>query len=274
MIIDTEIQNALTNLTKISRNEGYTASELDVLRNNGERLVELYRENGLVASLFNHVLMNSEVAHFFCCMLKEVKDLWNIEEIQQTFAEALRNGDTLLIDAINFVLFYRKIPLIQEAIAYNIATCPSMLFQIHVATYLGLGEHPSVKQAILKRRPDIRKQVSENWHDGVFALWTPYLRDDEDIMRILKEAKPLILEEIRERDSMVDVSILLMQLEWVREDPEIVEAIKNRIMKTSMNNNLLLGKLRECDMFTRYPQLIDGLSGYRKEYRDWILGVS
>ncbi|NHI84150.1 MAG: hypothetical protein EAX81_07600 [Candidatus Thorarchaeota archaeon] len=35
-------------------------------------------------------------------------------EVQMVFAEALRQGDALLIDTISFIFYYRDIPIIQE----------------------------------------------------------------------------------------------------------------------------------------------------------------
>jgi len=272
--IDMKIQQALKNLTTMERNKGYSAWELEFLRYYGSRIPELYKENGEVESLFNRVLLNKEVAHMFCATLSRIHELWHIEEIQHVFADALRNGDTLLIDAISFIPFYRNISTIQEAIAFNIATCPSMLFQIHIATGIGLSEHPLVKRAILDRREDILEQIRENWHNVVMALWTPYLRNDADIVRVIEEAKPLILEEINERDSMVDVCALLLQLDWIRDDPDILDALLKRIRDKTKSNHLLLEKMSESNMFESHTRLIDGLSVYRKEYRDWILGLS
>ena len=136
--LDTQIQEVLMVLTTMSRDEGYWCKEITLLRNNGERFVELYRQNGTITSITRRVLLNKEVAHFFCVSLKIYRDLWDTEEMQAAFAEALRHGDTLLIDAIMFIPHYATIPLIQEAIAFNIQTCSSILFQIHAAC-AGLG---------------------------------------------------------------------------------------------------------------------------------------
>ena len=106
------------------------------------------------------------------------------------------------------------------------------------------------------------------------VLWTPYLKDDKDIVSVIMEAKPLILEEIDEGRSMADVCALLLQLEWFRDDPDIIDALLKRIGDKSKANDLLLEKMSESKMFENHSQLKDGLSVYRKEYRDWILGLS
>ena len=181
MNIDNEILESLKTLITASREQ--TRELMKILHNREvqDRLLELYDENGTIASLTHQVLMNKEVAHSFCITLSSAKELWDKEDVQFAFAQALRNGDTLLIDAISFIMQYRDVPIIQEAIAHNIASCSSMLFQINVASGIGLCNQSSIKQAILGRKNDIIDNIRNNWHESVCLTSTPYLIHDEDV---------------------------------------------------------------------------------------------
>ena len=164
-----------------SREQASELKQIFYVREVQDRFLELYNEDGLIASLTHQVLLNREVAHSFCITLSRVKDLWDKEEVQLAFAETLREGDTLLIDAISFIPQYRDVLVIQETIAYNIATCSSILFQIMVACGIGLCNNPSIKQAILGRREDIIEQIRGNWHESVCLTSTPYLIHDVEV---------------------------------------------------------------------------------------------
>ncbi|MHA2082043.1 MAG: hypothetical protein ACW99H_12965, partial [Candidatus Thorarchaeota archaeon] len=229
-------------------------------------------ENGTIASLTHQVLLNREVAHSFCIALSGAKELWKIGEVQLAFAEALRGGDTLLIDAISFIMEYRDIPAIQEAIAFNITTCSSMLFQINIACGMGLCNHPSIKQSILDRKEDIISQIKENWHDSVFLTSTPYLIHDEDIRDVLTDARQDMIREIIEADHLVDISILMKWVEWLRHDPKIVEAVRSRILNTSANfEHTFMKTLSEIGMFQQYPELMNALEKYDQNTISWVL---
>ena len=260
MNIDNQILESLSTLISATRELASESKKIFYKQEVQDRFLELYQENGTIASLTHQVLLNREVAHSFSITLSRVENLWKIKEVQLAFAEALRRGDTLLIDAISFVIEYRDTPIIQEAIAYNIATCSSMLFQINVACGLGLCNHPSIKQSILDRKKDILKQIRENWHDSVFLTSTPYLIHDEDIRKELSDARQDMIQEIIEQDYLIDISILMKQLDWLRHDPKIVEAVRNRILNTSTKVDYTFMKaLNEIGMFQQYPELMSAL---------------
>jgi len=236
MSIENKILESLSTLITASREKAREAIQVFYNREVQDRLLELYDESGLVASLTHQVLMNREVSHLFCIALSRIKNLWNKEEVQLAFAEALRKGDTLLIDAISFITQYRDVPVIQEAIAHNIATCSSMLFQINVACSIGLCDHPSIKQAILSRKKDAIEQIRVNWHDSVCLTSTPYLIHDADVRRVLKGARKDMIREILEEDYTTVISFLIRELEWLRNDTEVVEAIRERISNCYSQN--------------------------------------
>ena len=272
MNIDDQIQGSLSTLITATREQAGALKQIFYVKEVQDRFLELYNEDGPIASLTHQVLMNREVAHSFCVTLRSIKDLWNKEEIQLAFAEALRNGDTLLIDAISFIPQYRDVPVIQEAIAYNIATCSSILFQIMVACGIGLCNHPSIKQAILGRREDIIEQIRGNWHESVCLASTPYLINDAEIRQVLSDARPDMIRNILEEDHLVDISFLIEKLEWLRRDTEIVEAIRERVSNASANIDYVFMKtLRECGMFQQYPELMDALKLHGDATRAWIL---
>ncbi|MHA2071105.1 MAG: hypothetical protein ACW985_04905, partial [Candidatus Thorarchaeota archaeon] len=267
--IDSQIQHALTKLVIDYREDVREFKAISFLRKNQDRYSKLYKDDGTVASLTHRVLMNRKVAHFFCISLRGAKELWDRKEVQMAFADALRQGDTLLIDAICFISEYRTIPFIQEAIAYNIATCSSMLFQINVAcSGLGLCNHPAIKQAILDRKGDIIEQITKNWHDSVFAAYVPYLMEDRGVIQAILDARPSILREIAEKDHLVDASILIKRLQWIRDDPDIIEAVRKRILNKSVRLNWTLMKtLKECGLFQQYPELRSALDTHDENTR-------
>jgi hypothetical protein len=272
MNIDNQILESLSSLITASRKQPRESMSVFHLRHVQERFLALYQENGVITSLTPQVLLNREVAHSFCITLSSVKELWKKEEVQMAFAEALRKGDTLLIDAISFIMEYRDVPVIQEAIAYNIATCSSMLFQIHVACGIGLCNHPSIKQAILDRKKDIIDQIRENWHDSVCLTSTHYLIHDEEVRSVLSDAREDMIREISEKDHLVDISFLMKELEWLRHDPKIVEAVRKRILNTSAKFDYVFMKtMKECRMFQLYPELMSALKTYDTKTVEWVL---
>ena len=272
MSIDDQILESLSTLINASREQAREHKQIFYLREVRDRFLELYNADGLIVSLTHQVLMNREVAHSFCVTLRSIKDLWNKEEMQLAFAEALRNGDTLLIDAISFIPQYRDVPVVQEAIAYNIATCSSILFQIMVACGIGLCNHPAIKQAILGRREDIIQQIRGNWHECVCLTSTPYLIHDAEVRQVLNDARPDMIRNILKEDHLVDISFLIKELEWLRRDTGIVEAIRERISNTSARLDYVFMKtLKECGMFEQYPELMDALNQHGDATRAWIL---
>lgn len=272
MNIDNQILESLSTLISATRDQARESKRIFYKKEVQVRFVELYQENGTIASLTHQVLLNREVAHSFCITLSGAKELWKIEEVQLAFAEALRRGDSLLIDAISFIMEYRDIPIIQEAIAYNIATCSSMLFQINIACGMGLCNHPSIKQSILSRKKDIIKQIRENWHDSVFLTSTPYLIHDEDVRKVLTDARQDMIREIIEADHLVDTSILMKYIEWLRHDSEIVEAVRKRIHNTSAYfDHTFMRTLSEIGMFQHYPELMNALEKHDQNTISWVL---
>ena len=272
MNIDDQIQGSLSTLITATREQAGALKQIFYVKEVQDRFLELYNEDGPVASLTHQVLMNREVAHSFCVTLRSIKDLWNKEEMQLAFAEALRKGDTLLIDAISFIPQYRDVPVVQEAIAYNIATCSSILFQIMVACGIGLCNHPAIKQAILGRREDIIQQIRGNWHECVCLTSTPYLIHDAEVRQVLNDARPDMIRNILKEDHLVDISFLIKELEWLRRDTGIVEAIRERISNTSARLDYVFMKtLKECGMFEQYPELMDALNQHGDATRAWIL---
>jgi len=274
MNTDNEIIESLQTLITASREQSEKLTEIFCDSEVQDRIVELYDENGIVASLVNQVILNKEVAHSFCTTLGSVRELWDKEDVQIAFAQALRNGDTLLIDAIFYIKQYRDVPEIQKAIAHNIASCSSMLFQINVVSGIGLVNQPSIKQAILERKRDIIDNIRNNWHEGVCLTRTPYLIHDEDVRQVLSDARPAMIQNIIEGVSLVDISFLMKELEWLRHDIKIVEAVRHRISNTSAEFDYVFMKtLRECGMFQKYPELMDALSLHGENTKAMILGT-
>ncbi len=272
MSIDAEIEDSLVGLMALNRNQIWRSPEVDCLIENQERYIELYRENGTIASLTHRIIMNREIAHSFCIILREMKELWTIEEVQLAFAEALQQGDSLLIDAISFLTQYRNIPCIQDAIAENIRTCHSILFQVHVASAsLGLSGHPAIRQAIFDRREDIIASIRENWHHGVLVMWVPYLKGDDEVQQTIVDAKPKILEEIQCGAHLTDAAILIEQLDWMRKDPEIIEAIRKRILDQSREfESSLMTAVKETRLYEQYPQLVEAIDTCGEGIADWV----
>ena len=272
MNIDNEIQESLKTLITASRDQSRKLMKIFNNPKGQDRLLELYDENGIIASLIHQILMNKEVAHSLCTTLGSVKKFWDKEDVQLAFAQALRNGDTLLIDAIFYIRQYRDVPVIQDAIAYNIASCSSMLFQINIVSGIGLVNHPSIKQAILERKRDIIDQIRNNWHESVCLTRTPYLIHDEDVRQVLSEARQDMIQDIIEGDHLVDISFLMKELEWLRHDTKIVEAVRDRVSNASARFDYLFMKtLKECGMFQKYPELKDALSLHGDNTKAWVL---
>ena len=115
-----KIKETLLLLTDIESDSITSNTHINFLEANSERFVELYHEDGMVASLTHNVLLNRNVAHCFCLSLRYVRKLWEIIEVQDAFAVAIRKGHSLLVDAMTFIPNYRSIPFIQEALAGNI----------------------------------------------------------------------------------------------------------------------------------------------------------
>ncbi|MHA1138117.1 MAG: hypothetical protein ACTSSE_16690 [Candidatus Thorarchaeota archaeon] len=271
MNIDKEISVSLNALITASRNQAGEFLKIFSNMDVREKLLELYDEDGIIASLVHNVLLNKEVAHHFCIRLGSTRDLWDKEDVQLAFAQALRNGDTLLIDAIHFIPQYIDVPVIQEAIAHNIATCSSMLFQIMIACGIGLCNHPSIKQAILGRKKDIIANISNNWHESVCLTSTPYLIHDEDVRQVLSDARPDMIQEILDGETLVDVSFLVKEIEWLRHDTKIVEAVRERISNTSADFDFIFMKnLKESGMFQTYPELMEALSLHGEHAIKWL----
>lgn len=81
-----------------------------------------------------------------------------------------------------------------------------------------------------------------------------------------------MIREIIEEDHLVDISFLIKELEWLRHDTKIVEAVRERIRNTSARLDYIFMKtLKECGMFQQYPKLMDALKLHDHATRAWIL---
>jgi hypothetical protein len=273
--MDQQIADALIELVSTTGEDYQYPDEAHLLRHHKDRFYELYKTNGLIASLTHRVLMNRVVAHYFVVVLRDLRELWLEEEVQLAFADGLRGGNTLLVDAISFVREYRELDIIREAIAFNIASCESILFQVHVVCAgLGLCHHPQIKRAILARREDILESIRRNWHHAALVAYVPYLAEDEDFHRAFVRAKPRIIESIRQDKSLIDAAIMVKRFAWIREDSAVIEALCDRIRDESKDTPYsMLRTLRELDMFLELPELKATLNRFSPEERNVILGL-
>ena len=81
-----------------------------------------------------------------------------------------------------------------------------------------------------------------------------------------------MIREIIEADNLVDISILTKYVEWLRHDPKIVEAVRNRILNTSANfEHTFMKTLREIGMFQQYPELMDALEKHDQNTITWVV---
>ncbi|MFO7835118.1 MAG: hypothetical protein R6V83_00540 [Candidatus Thorarchaeota archaeon] len=266
----TDIRGILSYLTTSERDR----SAVDTLNINKERFLELYRTDGTIASLTHRVILNPKVAHCFCFVMSRVDELWEEPEIRQTVAEALRQGDSLLIDALCAIRGFLGIPEIQEAIADNIATCSSIIFQLHVAAGYGLHKHPSIKRATLGRLDHLIARAEENWHDASLIVSIPYLAEQDAIKQAILAAKPDIVNRIRNEKHLTDEILLLRHLDWLRNDKDVVRAIRDRILDDSIHIwNHLAEVLHDNQMLRKHPELVEALNGCREnERRKLMLG--
>jgi len=197
-----QIKSILTSLLSLTRDDiGRKSNIAFSLREFKDDFVRLYEEDGIIASLTHSVLCNKGSAHSFCIALHSLEPLWDFKEVQLSFAEGLRKGDSLLIDGISFLPKYRLIPEIQEAIAYNISTCSSILFQINMCPGLGLANVPSIKQAIIDRKSDIIRMIENNWYESSLIANVPYLMEDKDVSKVYFDMKPKFLQALKQDKS-------------------------------------------------------------------------
>lgn len=273
--IDQQIVDALIGLVSATGEEYQYPDEASLIEQHRERFYELYKSDDTIATLTHRVLTNRVVAHYFCVVLGHMKDLWQEEGMQLAFADGLREGNTLLVDAINFIPQYRNLELIQDAIAFNIASCESILFQVHiVCAGLGLCHHPQIRRAVLARKEDILESIYKNWHHAALVAYVPYLAEDEDFHRAFVRTKPRIIESIREDKSLIDATIMVKRFAWIREDSAVIEALCDRIHDESKDTpHSMLRALRELDMFLAYPELKTALERFSPEERNVILDL-
>jgi len=238
---------------------------------NRERFMKLYRTDGSIASLTHKVLLNKNMAHCFCAVMSEVKELWEEPEMRYAVVEALRQGDSLLVDALCYIPQYFDIPEIQEALADNIATCSSIIFQLHILAYYGLHKHPSIKQATLGRLDHLIEHAEENWHEAALIVSIPYLAEHDAIKQAILAAKPDIVNRIRNEKYLTDEILLLRHLEWIRNDKDVLRAIRDRILNDSIHIWSTLAKLIHSNQMLRHPELVEALNGCRARERETLL---
>lgn len=274
MSAEIQIQETLETLLTLTREEFWFTEATDILLDNTERYMQLYKENGTIASLTHRIILNKEIAHPFCYELKECKNLWKEKEIQKTFAEALRQGDGLLVDGVHFLPDYTKNHDILDAVAHNIATSRSILFQVAMTSSMGLYNYPKIRKAIQDRKEDIIQQIKENWHHGSLVVSTPFLINDDDIQQAIMDSIPHISHAIRTEDRLVDAAVLVQQVEWIRNDPEIVKAIRDRLLDTKANfADVFMKEAAKVGIFYQHPELMDALNTRSTSTREYVLGL-
>ncbi len=84
--IDQQIADALIELVSTTGEEDQYPDEAHLLSEHRERFYELYKTNGLIASLTHRVLMNRVVAHYFVVVLRDLRELWLEEEELRVFS--------------------------------------------------------------------------------------------------------------------------------------------------------------------------------------------
>lgn len=266
---ETDIRSILSYLTTSERDR----PAVDSLFQNKERFLGLYKTDGTVASLTHRVILNPKVAHCFCFVMSRVDELWEEPEIRQTVAEALRQGDSLLIDALCAIRGFLGIPEIQEALADNIATCSSIIFQLHILADYRLYKHPSIKQATLGRLDHLIEHAEENWHEAALIVSIPYLAEHDAIKQAIMTSKPDIVNRIRNEKHLTDEILLLRHLEWLRNDRDVLEAIRDRILNKEIHLWSDLAKVIHDNQMLKHPELIEALNGCREsERRKLMLG--
>jgi hypothetical protein len=123
-----------------------------------------------------------------------------------------------------------------------------------------------------QRREDILESIRNNWHHAALVAWVPYLAEDEEFRKILARKKIDIIESIRDDKVLVDAAVLLKRFAWPREDPAVIEAIRDRIEDESKEiAYCLLQTLRELDMFRKHSELRDALDRYSDEMKGFVL---
>ena len=262
---DKQIIDALTFLASYEESKGSNLSAISLIEENLERVLEIYKVNNVATSLVHNILLNPEVAHFFTVCFEEVYELWKNEDIQRVFAKAIMQGDSLLSSSITTLRGYRNIPLIQEALAYNISTAKSFIFQIVVASSAELLEYSEIKKAILARKPDIIKSIKKHWHESALISWVPYLMEDEEVKEVILSFKPLILREIREEERIADVWMLLENVEWIQEDSDILKELSDRIAnRNRVYDRSLVRNVRMSNLYHRYPVLQTAVDNWER----------
>jgi len=262
-----KVKAILTSLLSLTRDDiGDKSSDAFALRKFQDEFLRLYEEDGIIASLTHSVLCNKGSAHSFCVALHRLGALWDHKEVMLSFAEGLRKGDSLLIDGISFIPKYRHITEIQEAIAYNIATCSSILFQLNFIPSFGLIDHPSIKKAILERTEDILRMIQKNWHESVFVVGIPYLMEDNEIGKFFDGLKPNLLQSLKQDESLVDFSYLLKNVDWVQNDTDIIDSIRDRFITRPFGLDYVLPReLKNLGRLERYSELQDAVGDWIKD---------
>ena len=178
----------------------------------------------------------------------------------------------MLVDAMAFLPNYRNIPFIQEALAVNIRINRGNLYPVYLAGVMGLSEHPSIKKAIFEVKDAIISSVAEFWQESAPLSYVPVLMNDEDIRQVIADAKSKLLNTLREDEHLVNASILIQRVDWIREDSDVIEAVRDRLLdKTKNTEPILIETLQKYGLFQQNPVLKDTFERLDTQTQEWIL---
>ncbi len=147
---------------------------------------------------------------------------------------------------------YRSIPSIQEALAENVIINRGNLYPVYLAGAMGLSEHPSIRKAIFEVKDDIISSASEFWQESALITFVPVLMEDECIRQMIADAKPKLLKTLRNDDYLINASILIERVDWIRGDHEVIEVVSDRLLDQTQDvNPTLIRTLRGVDCSNR-----------------------
>lgn len=263
MNTDERTKNALTTLSSISRDDGYRSEDLRFIMRNVDRFIQLYVENGIVRSLTHQVLYNSEVAHYFIISLEDYRELWEHREMQEAVADALRRGDSLLVDVLSFLEGYTDIGIIHDALVEHIRNTESITFQISILGSMGLSEEPEIKQVILDRKHDVIAGMLLHWHEAGPVSFVPCLMQDEQVKNVILGFKLSILKALKEDDSVLDIAMLVKNAEWIRNDEDIMKGVRKRLIEKKFGiESTLIKAVKQHNLHHWHPALKKALEPY------------
>ena len=137
---------------------------------------------------------------------------------------------------------------------------------------MGLSELPSIKKAIFDVKDAIISSVSEFWQESAFITYVPVLMMNEDIRQVIADAKPKLLKTLRNDEQLVNASVLIQRVDWIREDPDVIEAVRDRLLdKTKSTDPTLIETIQKGGLFQQNPVLKDTFERLDTQTQQWIL---